>query len=380
MRKKVIRLKSFSFAWIWILIIAACLLSCNKQNGIGAANQENVQLSLNESPFGPAQGVTAGLLKETPNLARYAAGDGETFVRKVAAHEGVEAVQILPGEILDLLGTHLGLKGGPGSEFIYSVPGYPALVNAAAGVGGVVISVPLNANLENDLAAIEARVNDRTQAVFLVNPHNPSGTVGDKTVFRDFLKRVSKRTLVIVDEAYLEYTDDFAGRTAVNPLKEGDNVMVFRTMAKAYGMAGLSFGYAVAPKPLAQYLRGKGLGDTLALNRLSIAAAEAALKDQPYIAWVNQQVRQERNKWHAVLDGLGLRHTASTANFVFFDSGRPHAEVQKKLEQAGVIIGRSFAPYDTWIRITIGTPEENARAQAAIRTIVQPQKEGRSLK
>lgn len=370
MRKKIVPVKSF--VWIWILIMAVCLLSCNEQNGTRTANQETVQLSLNENPFGPAQGVTLSILKEIPNLARYAAEDGETFVQKVAAHEGVEAVQIIPGEILDLLGIHLGLKGGPGGEFIYSVPGYPALVNAAAGVGGVVISVPLNTNLENDLAAIEAQVSGRTQAVFLVNPHNPSGTVSDKTVFRDFIKRVSGRTLVIVDEAYLEYSDDFAGRTAVNLLKEGDNVMVFRTMAKAYGMAGLSFGYAIAPKPLAQYLRGKGLGDTLALNRLSIAACEAALKDQTYIAWVNQQVGRERNKWHAVLDGLGLRHTASTANFVFFDSGRPHAEVQEKLRQAGIIIGRSFAPYDTWIRITIGTPEENARAQAAIRAILQP--------
>ncbi|MEE9913529.1 MAG: aminotransferase class I/II-fold pyridoxal phosphate-dependent enzyme [Deltaproteobacteria bacterium] len=377
MRKRFGQTQYFSFAWVWILIIAACLLSCNEQNVTGAAQQGPAQLSLNESPFGPAQGVTLSILKEIPNLARYAAGDGEAFVRKVAAHEGVEADQIIPGEILDLLGIHLGLKGGPGGEFIYSVPGYPVLVNAAAGVGGVVISVPLTANLENDLAAMEAQVNDRTQAVFLVNPHNPSGTVSDKTVLRDFIKRVSSRTLVIVDEAYLEYTDDFAGRTAVNQLKEGDNVMVFRTMAKAYGMAGLSTGYAIAPKPLAQYLRGKGLGDSLALNRLSIAACEAALTDQAHIARVNQQVSRERNKWHAVLDGLGLRHTASSANFVFFDSGRPHAEVQEKLRQAGIIIGRSFAPYDTWIRITIGTPDENARAQAAIRSIVQPLQSGR---
>lgn len=363
--------KYFSCAGIWILIVIVCLPSCGQKTLTSDAPVETARLSLNESPFGPAGGVAESLFKEIPNLARYAAEDGAAFVQKVAAHEGVETGQIIPGEILDLLGIHLGIKGGPGGEFIYSVPGYPALVNAAAGVGGKVISVPLTDRLENDLAAIEAQVNDKTQAVFLVNPHNPSGTVSDKTVFCNFVKRVSQRTLVIVDEAYLEYTDDFAGRTAVNNLKEGDNVIVFRTMAKAYGLAGLSFGYAIAPKALAQYLREKGLGDTLALNRLSIAACEAALQDQEYVAWVNNLVGQERSKWHTVLDSLGLRHTASTANFVFFDTGKPHGEVQEKMKQAGIIIGRAFEPYNTWIRITIGTPAENARAQAVIREIVR---------
>ena len=309
-------------------------------------------------------------MKELPNIYRYAAQDGDEFVKQVAIHEGVNTDQIIPGEILELLGVYLDIKGGAGSEFIYSVPGYPALVNAAATVGGKTISVPLNDRLENDLEAIEAHITAKTQAVFLVNPHNPSGTVTDKKLFHDFVKRISKRTLVIVDEAYLEYADDFAGRTAVNNVKEGDQVVVFRTMTKAYGLAGLSIGYAVAPTELALKLKAQGLGDVHSLNRLSIVAAKAALKDQEHIALVNKTVVQERVKWNVFLDNLGLRHTASSTNFVFFDTGKPYAEVQQKLAVRGIIIGRVFEPYTTWVRISIGLPEDNAYVQEIIREII----------
>jgi histidinol-phosphate aminotransferase len=370
-RKRAVQTGISFIACIWVIFIMACLTSCSPS---AASNNDDhiIQLSLNESPFGMAKGVKEGILHEIPDIARYSGQAGERFICTVAAHEGVETQQIIPGEILNLLGVYLGLKGGAGSEFIYSVPGYPALVNAAERVGGKVVSIPLNDRLENDLEAIEAHVNNQTAAIFLVNPHNPSGTVSDRKVFHDFLKRVSKRTLIIVDEAYLEYTDDFAGRTAVNNLKEGDNVIVFRTMSKAYGLAGLSFGYAIAPKALAQDFIAGGWSDINALNRLSLAAAEAALKDQEYISWVNEQVTRERNKWHSFLDELSLRHTASRANFVFFDAGMPHAEVQDRLKRAGIIIGRSFEPYNTWVRITIGLPEENAKVQSVIREIVHP--------
>ena len=357
---------------ILLIVFIICTNHANCQQTVPLANnsKRTINLSLNENPFPPSEAVNDSLLKELPNIYRYAAQDGDEFVKQVAKHEGVSAEQIIPGELLELLGVYLGIKGGAGSEFIYSVPGYPALVNAAAMIGGKTISIPLNDRLENDLEAIEAHITTKTQAVFLVNPHNPSGTVTDKKLFHDFVKRVSKRTLVIVDEAYLEYADDFAGRTAVNNVKEGDEVIVFRTFAKTYGLAGLSIGYAVAPKELAKKLKAQGLGETHALNRLSIIAAKAALQDQEHIAFVNRAVTKEREKWNAFLDKLGLRYTASSANFVFFDTGKPYEEVQQKLAEAGIIIGRIFEPYNTWVRISIGLPEDNEYVQEIIRKII----------
>lgn len=361
--------KYLSYIAISVLFSGITLTGCHdgKNTGQNIDLDKEIRLSLNESPFDIPQGVKDSIIKELPNINRYAAENGDAFIEFVAAHEGVDPAQIIPGEILEALGIYLSQKGGAGSEFIYSVPGYPALVNAAESVGGKVIPVPLNKNQENDLEAIEAKVNDKIQAVFLINPHNPSGTVSDKKAFRDFISRVSKKTLVIVDEAYLEYADDFEGRTALNNLKSGDNVIIFRTLAKAYGLGGLSIGYAIAPKELVEYLKGKGLGDTHALNRLSIVAAKAVLSDQANIAKVNKIIAEERTKWHAFLDEQGLQHSASEANFVFFDTKKPSVEIRKKLEEKGIIIGRSYQDYNTWVRISIGLPEENEKVRAALK-------------
>jgi histidinol-phosphate aminotransferase len=329
------------------------------------------QLSLNENPYGPSPAVATAIKQEIPNIFRYSGNEGDELIVAIAKHEGVDKEQIIPGDVLAQLGIYLAVKGGKGSEFIYAVPGYPALVDAAATVGGVVISVPLNAQKENDLAAIAQKINSKTQAIYLVNPHNPSGTVTGDKVFHDFIHQVSQKTLVVVDEAYLEFTDDFAGRTAVNNIKAGDNVIVFRTFGKAYGLAGLSFGYAIAPKALADYLKKQGLGDVRDLNRLSVAAARASLADSIYIKTIHDKVAIEREKWNKTLDSLHLQHTNSKANFVFFNVNKPYDEVYKKFKEAGIFIARSFSPYDTWIRITIGLPDENIRAQEVVKKLVR---------
>jgi histidinol-phosphate aminotransferase len=329
------------------------------------------QLSLNENPYGPSPAVVNAIKQELPNIFRYTGHEGDDLVAAIARHEGVDKDQIIPGDVLTSLGIYLGVKGGKGGEFIYSVPGYPALVDAAATVGGVVISVPLNDKKENDLAAITQKINANTQAIYLVNPHNPSGTVTDNKLFHDFIHQASQRSLIVVDEAYLEFSDDFAGRTAVNNIKAGDNVIVFRTFAKAYGLAGLAFGYAVAPKALADYLKKQGLGSVHDLNRLSIVAVQASLSDSGYIKTVHDKVAIERQKWNKALDDLHLQHTNSEANFIFFNINKPYDDVNAKFKKAGITIARSFPPYNTWIRITIGLPDENLRAQEVVRQLVK---------
>ena len=144
-------------------------------------------------------------------------------------------------------------------EVIYSAPGYTALVDAGAALGAKGVPIPLNARLQNDLPALAAAVGERTIAVNLVNPHNPSGTVDDTAALDGFIRAVAPRALVVIDEAYLE-CDDLEGRSAISHVRAGANVLVFRTLAKAYGLAGLSIGYVLATTALAQDLRKTGLG------------------------------------------------------------------------------------------------------------------------
>jgi histidinol-phosphate aminotransferase len=168
---------------------------------------------------------------------------------------------------------------------------------------------------------------------------------------------------VIVDEAYLEYLEDFPARTAVNLTRTGANVAVFRTFAKVWGLAGLPLGYLVAPRALADSLRQSGLGSPRDLNRLAVVAASASLRDADHVRQVRIATTRAREKWHAFLDARKIRHTDSQANFVYFDAGRPHAEVARFFAAEGIVIGRAFPPHDTWVRISLGTPEENMRAQ-----------------
>jgi histidinol-phosphate aminotransferase len=139
-----------------------------------------VRLSFNENPYGPSPDAAEAIQREFNRLDRYA--DSEAALRlteQIATYEHVPIEQVVLGEILDFLGLYLGSQGGPGGEFIYSTPGYLALIDAAARVGGVGVPVPLNAQYQNDLPALTGKMNQRTRAIYLVNPHNPTGTVND---------------------------------------------------------------------------------------------------------------------------------------------------------------------------------------------------------
>jgi histidinol-phosphate aminotransferase len=335
-----------------------------------AVDKQLVRLSLNENPFGPAPSVAPAIERELANLSRYTGAAFGELLSLIAAKEGVPRDQIILGEILEPLGNYLGLQGGPGGEFIYSDPGYTALIDAATALGGVGIPVPLDRRMQNDLNAIGTRVGQRTRALFLVNPHNPTGTVSDAGELRRFVRSVSARALVIVDEAYLEFATAYSSRTLADLVRTGENVIVFRTFAKAYGLAGLDIGYGLVPKRIAQALDKQGLNNPHLFNRLAVSAALASLEDPSYIADVVAKVSHERQIWFELFQELKVPATASSGNFVFFETGMPHVEFAEALLKESIDIGRAFPPYDRWARISIGLPQENARAHAAVRAIL----------
>ncbi|MDX3884899.1 MAG: histidinol-phosphate transaminase [Sphingomonas sp.] len=357
----------------WLAGGGTALLAGAIGPGVAAAARpagEPIRLNLNENAYGPSPRVGQAIAAHAQGIHRYVdQGEVDALTAQIAALEQVRPDQVVIGEVLEPLGLYLARQrasgaGGSGG-IVYSTPGYTALVDAAAPLGGVAVGVPLNARLENDLPALARAVDDRTLAVNLVNPHNPSGTVNDRDQLDRFIRETARRTLVVIDEAYLEY-DDFAAQSAIRHVREGANVLVFRTLAKIYGLAGLSIGYAVAPTPLAEGLRKAGIGAPHSLNRLALAAAGAALEDQRHIQDVRARTLAERARLTRALDELGLEHSDSRTNFVFFKSPRA-AALRQHLAAAGIAIARPFPPLDDWIRITIGLPHENDAVIAALR-------------
>ncbi len=336
-----------------------------------AAPDEAIRLCFNENPYGPSPTVAQAIARELPRSNRYAdATTAQAFAEQIAAHEKIPFDQVVLGEILGLLGLYLGSQSRSGGEFLYSTPGYLALIDSAANAGSVGVSVPLDAEYRNDLPALLAHITPRTRALYLVNPHNPTGTVNDDTAFKNFLTEASHHAIAIVDEAYLEYTPDFKTRTSANLTRSGANVAVFRTFDKIQGLAGLPIGYVLAPKSLAAALRKQGAGDPESLGRLNLAAAQAALADTTQVASTREAVARERTLWLRTLDDLKLPHTDTVANFIFFNAARPQAQVAQAMLARGINIGRAHPPLTNWVRITIGLPEENRRTQAALREIL----------
>src|ERR1700676_1946627 len=162
-------------------------------SGVLGCGDPLVRLSLNENPYGPSAAAVAALQREFSNLCRYTGAEYDGLVGVIAAREGVAQEQIILGEILEPLGTYLSLQGGPGGEFIYSDPGYTALIDSAVAVGGRAVGVPLNSRLEHDLPAISGKVNQHTRGLYLVNPHNPPGIVADRDQLRVFARRISRQ-------------------------------------------------------------------------------------------------------------------------------------------------------------------------------------------
>ena len=327
-----------------------------------------VRLSLNENPYGPAPGVIAALERDFSNLCRYTGrAEYDVLVDLIAAREGVSKDHIILGETLAPLGTYLSLQGGPGGEFIYSDPGYMALIDSAVAVGGRAIGVPLDSQLQNDLPAMTAKVNQRTRTVYFANPHNPTGIVSDSKQLRYFARETSRQALVIVDESYLDFAGDFAQHTLVDLVRADENVIVFRNMCEPFGLAGLELGYGLLPKPIAKALSAQGFTDPHLFNRLAVAAATASLRDgSGYLAYATQQVAEEREKWFQLFREIPVKFTPSVGNFVFFNINIGHAEFATAMLDRGVEIGRVFPPYERWARISIGLPHENAVARTAV--------------
>lgn len=337
---------------------------------LAATAPVKVRLSLNENPFGPSPAALRAMQSclTDGKACRYPYGEAAELVDLIARKEGVTPGHIVLGvgssEILETVGGHFGLKGG---EAIYAAPGYLQLPGAVRNLGGTAVPVPVNSKQEHDLAAMAAAIKQPNTIVYIANPNNPTGTVVDTAALRDFIKEVTPRAFVFLDEAYLDIADDYAGRTLVGLVHDNPNLLVARTFSKIYGLAGMRIGYGVTSPAFAAELRRYGLG---VLTFPSVMAAVASLKDEAFVSRARSQIVAEREKLVALLRELGRPYAASQTNFVFFQTGRPHAEVHAAMMRESVAIARAFPPMTDWARITLGLPEENELARAALRKVL----------
>jgi histidinol-phosphate aminotransferase len=324
-----------------------------------------VRLIANENPYGPSPRALAAAEAALAEAWQYPLGRDAALKAAIAEREGVAANQVMlgdgSGEILRLAAM---AWTAPGRGVVAASPTFTFLQDYARLLGAPVTAVPLDADFRHDLPALEAAVGPATGLVYVCNPNNPTGTRLAGSALRPWVARVAARAPVLVDEAYLDLRDDAADHTCASAVRAGANVVVTRTFSKLHALAGLRIGYAMGPAEAIARL--ESLRHTF-LNAVGIAAATASYADLDYQALSRRRVAESLAIANAALADVGWRHTESCGNFVFFDTGKPVAAFAAAMRAAGFLVGRPFAPYDTWCRVSLGTAPQMEAFAAALR-------------
>ncbi|PYC27613.1 histidinol-phosphate transaminase [Aquipseudomonas alcaligenes] len=329
-----------------------------------------VKLASNENPLGPSPKALEAIRAALSELTRYPDGNGFELKTKLAARCGVSPSQVTLGngsnDILDLV-ARAWLAPGLNSVFSqYAFAVYPIATQAVGAQGKVVPAKAHGHDLEAMLAAIDAN----TRVVFVANPNNPTGTWFGPDALESFLARVPHNVLVVLDEAYIEYAEGFDLPDGLDYLARYPNLLVSRTFSKAYGLASLRVGYALSSPQVADVLNR--VRAPFNVNSLALAAACAALDDADYLAASRRTNDAGMAQLEEGFRRLGLSWIPSKGNFIAVDFARDAAPINQALLQAGVIV-RPVAGYGmpTFLRVSIGTEQENARFLEALEQILR---------
>lgn len=317
---------------------------------------EPIRLSANENPFGPSPLVRKSIQEAFDVACRYPSASRDGLLEAIAQKEGLtkDHIVITGGstEGLKMCGLAYGLHTG---EIIAADPTFKALTSYAEHFGAHIHRVPLDANLQHDLNAMEGRINNRTSLIFICNPNNPTGTLLPADDYRAFCEQASKKAIVFADEAYGEFIDDPNYPSMLELVKQGKNVVVSRTFSKVYGLAGMRIGYLIARPDIASRLIKHRMAYT---NVLALHAAKTALAEEDFYQYSITKNQEAKAIIYQTLDELGLDYQKSQTNFVFFKTGKSIEHFIPMMLKEGVRVGRPFPPLVDWCRISTGTIKE----------------------
>jgi histidinol-phosphate aminotransferase len=320
--------------------------------------------SSNESTIPPSPAVQAAIVEAAARGNRYPSLFGDELGAAIAQRLNVTDEQVMVGAgSLSLLQLALLAFTGPGTEVVYawrSYEAYPMLVTLA---GATPVSVPLDAGHRHDPAALTRAIGPNCRALIVCNPNNPTGTVLDPDEVEAILRAVPSDVLVILDEAYREFTG--IRFDAVDLLPRYSNLVIMRTFSKAYGLAGIRAGYLIANSEVTQPIQRTSPPFTLSAT--ASAGALTAWSDEAYTQHVIDTVCNDRDRLQKKLRELGVETPTSASNFVWIPAPRDALRLEQLCVQEGVAI-RAFDGYGA--RITAGNPDASDAAIRAASTLI----------
>ncbi len=327
---------------------------------LGLEERSIIKLASNENPRGIGPRTRAAIDAALGDIARYPDGNGFELKQALAKRYHVDMGSIVLGngsnDVLELMALAFL---GPGRAALFSQHCFAVYPLATQARGARSIVVPAK-NYGHDLEAMAKAIDDETYVAWLANPNNPTGTFARFEEIEAFLRRVPERVLVVLDEAYNEYLPPELRGDTVKLLKRHPNLVITRTFSKAYGLAGLRVGYALAHTSVADVMNR--VRQPFNVNSIALSAATAALDDMEFVARSYAENLQGLRNLEEGARKLGLDYIPSYGNFLTIKVGKA-GDIYKRLLRRGVIVRPVGGGYQLpeHLRVTIGTAQENER-------------------
>lgn len=345
------------------------------------AEAQLVELGSNENPYGASPAARQAIQRALDAIHIYPDPLGGDLKRALAAHHGVQPANLLLGNgSHELLMQFAQVFAGPGDEVVASKFSFAVYALAAQAAGATLRPAPAlprdhQSHGEamprgHDLAALRAGIGPRTKLVYLANPNNPTGTWYPADEFEVFMASVPGDVIVVVDEAYAEFSDAPDYASALPLVARHPNLVVTRTFSKAYALAGLRVGFAVADEGLIAVM--ERVRESFNVNALGLVAAEAALGDVAHLQASIAGNSAQREVLAEALRARGMKVAPSQTNFLLVEFGDHSSRIEARLVGRGVVL-RPMGGYGLGecLRITVGTEFENQRLLAALDEVMK---------
>ncbi len=336
---------------------------------LGIPPEKIVKLASNENPLGPSPKAIAAMRAALNRAQLYPDGGGYYLREAIAQKFGLARENVILGngsnEIIEFLG-HAFLR--PGDEVVTSEHAFAVYHLMAQLFGARTVEVPELPGFVQDLDATLAAITPRTRQVYITNPNNPTGTIVSAGDIERFMDRVPDGVTVVFDEAYHEFLDD--APDTLRYVREGRNAIVLRTFSKIQGLASLRIGYGMAPAELIDILQKTR--QPFNVNGLAQAGALAGLADTEHQARTKAVTEEGRTLLHNAFEKMGLESVPSFANFVLVNVGDGRRVFEDLLKKGIIVRAMNSYKLPAWVRVSVGTPEENRRFLDALAAVLPP--------
>jgi histidinol-phosphate aminotransferase len=315
-----------------------------------------IKLSSNENPHGPSPMAKKAMMEAVNTSNRYPWDVTTRLREKLGAKYNLTKDHITVGagssELLGVVSVMAALQKG---NAVAPDPTFRLWMPAARKTGLPIKLVALTPDKKTDLQRMKDTMDADTKMVYICNPNNPTGTVLPAGELETFIKDIAPRCIILLDEAYTEFSDEPTMAKLVN---DHPNLIVAKTFSKIYGMAGARVGFAIAHPQTIKQLNELQAWPNAGASAVALAGAVASLDDSEFTGFCKKENQKARSVFYKALDKTGMRYIPSQTSFVYFDSSAYGKDVRMVLEAQQIIGARTFEEGTKWLRLSVGTKEE----------------------